>query len=439
MGDNGGKHAAFPIFVPVSLVANVVGKNPYTSRQDAISELVSKNARTLSWRSETDEGWVPDKLESALNNSSDDAIDQIVELSGIEREIALTHGLVEHISNMQNSSCTIESSAVGAAGSSTNLSDTQAVVTARRLGIDTAPAARDGTGIAGVKSLIDDHVCITTCLAVKVRRRFGTWTNDASLGEKVRIEIASSKEPTFDGAVSKLAEEFGTTLGQVLRMGSRGRLRHVVRAKPQVARSLPKTVPVTVREAAVSEANRTLGADSETTDVDAVQTRTERSVTSRNSDMKYGRVYVTSNVAVDIGGRVDGISGDECGQYLVESKRRLSRFLGIPDYERIQMELYMRLFGMDRCLHVETFGDDHRDRWVLPDDALLSSITAALKSAVREEILPRTIPAIGSRTVADPFKRYHTVHVKNPTFSTSEPSRELAGMWVENGCVPIDG
>jgi hypothetical protein len=433
-----GECSAFPLFVPVSSVAKLLGMNPYESVDDAISQTVSRNTRTFVWRDAQDDTFVDDKLHLALAVASDETLDQVVQLSGLNREQALVRGLMAYLYSLMDKAVIIQKAIPGSVASEydivqhiESIGRHQTMILARALEIDTSPATRNGTGYDGVKAIIVDRIEDIRAYNAKISRTFGSRTQATDLEIDVRIEIASSEEPTFDGAIGKIAEKFGTTLENVLRAGSRQILGNAIKRDPGVA----KTVPPELKRAAVSEANCSVGKRMEKRDVDALEEDTGHRIGARNSAMKYGRVYATSNVAVDIGGRVDGTSSDESGTYIVESKRRAERFLGVPEYERVQVELYMRLFGTNRCLHVETLGEDQRQRWLSPDDVLLASIVQGLRDVACSRILPRCMPTVGARTIANAFTRFRTGHVENPQFDMEAPADELRGLWVEEGVI----
>lgn len=71
-------------------------------------------------------------------------------------------------------------------------------------------------------------------------------------------------------------------------------------------------------------------------------------VTDRNEKMFY--LKIGSWV---VGGKIDGF--DEKEHRLVEVKRRRNRHLGCPIYEKIQIEIYMRMLGVDHALHIEEY------------------------------------------------------------------------------------
>lgn len=119
-----------------------------------------------------------------------------------------------------------------------------------------------------------------------------------------------------------------------------------------------------------------------------VGTCTEKSVTEKISDQLGIDIY-DSNAkcfyhAIEKGfricGRVDGLFEYENRECILEVKTRRYRFLGVPDYERIQAEAYMRLVGRDCILLVEQAPSGELEmHWMERDDKLWKRIETGLK------------------------------------------------------------
>lgn len=75
-------------------------------------------------------------------------------------------------------------------------------------------------------------------------------------------------------------------------------------------------------------------------------------ISHRNTKI-YSRVlFANSKILIEIRGKIDGISG----QTIIETKNRRKKLFGsIPDYEMVQLEGYMFITGMDKCIHAECF------------------------------------------------------------------------------------
>lgn len=92
---------------------------------------------------------------------------------------------------------------------------------------------------------------------------------------------------------------------------------------------------------------------------------------------------------VYLGGKHDGLAEDGT---LIEVKNRMRRFLGVPEYERVQVLAYMRIFGTQRARLVERFGDETREHDVSWDAALWEDVEARTRVFVRDAILPPASP-----------------------------------------------
>lgn len=118
--------------------------------------------------------------------------------------------------------------------------------------------------------------------------------------------------------------------------------------------------------------NTTRGVLAEQALLDATETRNTIRITKRNTRMMYLKV----GDSIQLGGRPDGI--DDCNHVVVEVKQRRHKFLGCPIYERIQCELYMRMFRFRQCLLVERYEDESREHALTADDTLWHDIETGL-------------------------------------------------------------
>lgn len=76
-----------------------------------------------------------------------------------------------------------------------------------------------------------------------------------------------------------------------------------------------------------------------------------------------------------LGGRVDGFVDGK----LVEIKNRTNRLFGcVPEYERVQVECYMRLLGIDGCALIERLDEEQQSHHLQRNDALWSAIVKGL-------------------------------------------------------------
>jgi hypothetical protein len=78
-------------------------------------------------------------------------------------------------------------------------------------------------------------------------------------------------------------------------------------------------------------------------------------------------------------GRADALAEDK----VIEIKVRRARFLGAPLYERVQLEVYMRLYDLPSGVLVEQFQDRLAHHEMVRDDALWFRISESLAEVAR--------------------------------------------------------
>ena len=95
-------------------------------------------------------------------------------------------------------------------------------------------------------------------------------------------------------------------------------------------------------------------------------------------ECQFGRIVVR--------GVADAV--DANGKFVVEIKRRRNRlFHSIPVYERVQVEAYMRLYGMLDAVLVESFAGEEMDmHWVERDDDLWDDVVLSVQTALDEVV-----------------------------------------------------
>tara|TARA_B110000977_G_scaffold198363_1_gene283070 strand:- start:268 stop:1149 length:882 start_codon:yes stop_codon:yes gene_type:complete len=106
--------------------------------------------------------------------------------------------------------------------------------------------------------------------------------------------------------------------------------------------------------------------------LDALEAKCNIVVNERNRELKSH----TFAFGVRVTGCIDGKTHDGT---LVEAKERRYKLLGVPYYERIQCEVYLRLFDMHKCCLTERFNDQSKEYVFMRDDRLWSEITEGLR------------------------------------------------------------
>jgi len=113
-------------------------------------------------------------------------------------------------------------------------------------------------------------------------------------------------------------------------------------------------------------------------------------VTDRNTKMKYKSLGVQDGWRVLVGGKPDGLVADQATGKLtvVEAKNRQRRlFRAVPEYERIQCQVYLWLFASEKCVFREHFHGDSWSAELLHDPIELAEIQAGLVSFAQTHII----------------------------------------------------
>lgn len=96
--------------------------------------------------------------------------------------------------------------------------------------------------------------------------------------------------------------------------------------------------------------------------------------TIRNNNSK---IYTLKICNISIRSKIDGVEfEDDKPIRLVETKRRRNRlFHEIPEYEKVQMEVYLRTINLTHALHIENFKDENNILEYIRDDEFWIEIT----------------------------------------------------------------
>ena len=98
----------------------------------------------------------------------------------------------------------------------------------------------------------------------------------------------------------------------------------------------------------------TRGIKKESSNLNTIQKRTGAKIGQRNSKLYEKILYSNDRYKINIRGKVDGIT-DDC---IVESKNRTTRlFNTLRPYERVQLEGYMFLTGLNKSVLTEHYDD----------------------------------------------------------------------------------
>ena len=78
-------------------------------------------------------------------------------------------------------------------------------------------------------------------------------------------------------------------------------------------------------------------------------------INDRNNAIKYIYIDLNDGYKLKIGGRVEGVTNG----VLVEVKKRKNKLFNyIPDYEMIQVQVYLEMFNINNCIFVEEYSNN---------------------------------------------------------------------------------
>lgn len=135
---------------------------------------------------------------------------------------------------------------------------------------------------------------------------------------------------------------------------------------------LPENKKEIISERIHTYVNTERGKKGEESIINEYEKKSGVSVTDRNSQL----YYITIE-HFRIGGRIDGF--DCSSNQLIEVKRRRNKFLGMPKYEKVQCELYLRMLGLTECVHIEEYNKEQREKEYISDDKLWLEIKTGLR------------------------------------------------------------
>jgi hypothetical protein len=105
-----------------------------------------------------------------------------------------------------------------------------------------------------------------------------------------------------------------------------------------------------------------------------------------------GRIYITDTIAIDVSTVVKSEEVDDHGKYIVDVKLRESHLLGVLECERVQAQILMSIYDVDRLLHTERCELDWRETWISRCDAIdLSEMISDLRRVVIDKVLGQCV------------------------------------------------
>ena len=125
----------------------------------------------------------------------------------------------------------------------------------------------------------------------------------------------------------------------------------------------------------------------ENNNLDKIQKKRKIKIGERNSKM-YEKVLYESDdntYNIIIRGKMDGISDN----HVVETKNRTKRlFYKIPDYEKVQMESYMFLSGLNKCIHIEHYNDESNETIYEHDEEFWNDCQQKIVNYINTNVKP---------------------------------------------------
>lgn len=115
----------------------------------------------------------------------------------------------------------------------------------------------------------------------------------------------------------------------------------------KIENKLIENIPEVSRKCIKTEINTKRGIVYENKNLNNYEKNNNKSVSSRNSKIYYLKIFTAENFILRISGKVDGIEGQGDNQVLIETKNRRNRLFDcIPEYEKVQMCIYMKMTGI---------------------------------------------------------------------------------------------
>ena len=137
-----------------------------------------------------------------------------------------------------------------------------------------------------------------------------------------------------------------------------------------------------IEQILTSETKQTIAKDRgikrEASDLDTYQVRSGRDVKRRNTETRTKIILNHDNVILKICGRPDGFDSD--GNICETKHRKNWLFNMIPIREKVQMEVYMWLTGINTCVHIENFDEEQNITHYTHDEDLWKTIQSKLKT-----------------------------------------------------------
>lgn len=125
-----------------------------------------------------------------------------------------------------------------------------------------------------------------------------------------------------------------------------------------------------------SHINKEVGIKNEEKNINNYEKITNTKVDSRNEKCWFMTISEEKDCKLSIVGKIDGKTEDDV---LIESKNRQNRlFRTIPIYEKVQMEIYLRMMGLKDATLIENYNNQQLSHDYSSNDILWTEITDGL-------------------------------------------------------------
>jgi len=126
-----------------------------------------------------------------------------------------------------------------------------------------------------------------------------------------------------------------------------------------IENKLVENIPDVCKKCIKTEINTKRGIVYENKNLNNYEKNNHKSVKSRNSKIYYLKILTKEDFILRISGKVDGIEGMGDDQILIETKNRRRRlFDEIPEYEKVQMCIYMKMTNIKTSKLLQYYDDE---------------------------------------------------------------------------------
>ena len=126
----------------------------------------------------------------------------------------------------------------------------------------------------------------------------------------------------------------------------------------QLEKKLTENLPDVCKKCINTEINTKRGIVCENKNLNRYESNNNKTVKNRNSKIFYLKILSKEKFILRISGKVDGIEGEGDNKVLIETKNRRNRlFDEIPEYEKVQMCIYMKMTDIKTAKLLQYYDD----------------------------------------------------------------------------------